>query len=194
MDWSKGEFKLYSIVFFVFLKFLQPGESIDNVIMKQNPELEGLGVTVEKLRGILERFSDRCLMILDGLDEHGHGQNVDVLKIIRNSKLLGCGIIVSSRPHNTREVEIYFPTIIRVDGFRWKEAERFISNFFTDKRKIKEIMKFKPSDSREMFPIQKCPILLSFSVSLLTNRKSTCLIRRSAWVTFASVLSVLLHA
>ena len=35
---------------FVFLKFVQPGDSIENVIIKQNPELEGLGISVEKLR------------------------------------------------------------------------------------------------------------------------------------------------
>ena len=83
-DWARGEFKKFSIVFFVFLKLVQPDETIENVILKQNPELEGLGVSVEKLRSILDRFSDRCLLILDGLDEHGLGQNIDVLKIIRN--------------------------------------------------------------------------------------------------------------
>ena len=95
-DWSRGEFKLYSIVFFVFLKFVQPGDSIESVILKQNPELEGLGVSPEKLHSLLDRFSDRCLLILDGLDEHGLGKNKDVLKIIRNEKLLDCGVIVSS--------------------------------------------------------------------------------------------------
>ena len=95
-------------VFFVFLKFVQPGEQIENVIIKQNPELEGLGVSVEKLRRILERFGDKCLLILDGLDEHGLGRNEDVLKIIKNQKLLDCGIIVSSRPHSTREVAKLF--------------------------------------------------------------------------------------
>ena len=95
---------MYSVVFFVFLKFVQPGEPIENVIIKQNPELKGLGVSAEKLRSILDGFSDRCLLILDGLDEHGLGKNKDVLKIIKNQKLLDCGIVVSSRPQGTREV------------------------------------------------------------------------------------------
>ena len=164
-------FRMFSIVFFVFLKFVQPGKSIENIIIEQNPELEGLGVSPEKLQGILDRFSDRCLLILDGLDEHGLGQNLDVLKIIKNQKLLGCRIVVSSRPHSTREVASYFPTVIRVDGFNRKEAERFASNFFTDKRKIKEIMTFRPSDSREQFPIQQCPILLSFFCFLVAENE-----------------------
>ena len=101
-------------VFFVFLKYVQPGESIENVILKQNPELEGLGVSVEKLRSILDRFSDRCLLILDGLDEHGLGQNEDVLKIIRNQKLINCGVIVSSRPHSTRGIELHFSAVVQI--------------------------------------------------------------------------------
>ena len=164
-DWARGLFRMFSIVFFVFLKFVQPGERIEDSILKQNPELEGLGVSPSKLRQLLDRFSDRYLLILDGLDEHGLGQNLDVLKIIRNQKLLDCAIVVSSRPHSTREVKAEFPTVIRVDGFNRKEAKRFISNFFTDKHKIEEIMKFKPSDSREEFPIQKCPIFFCFLVA-----------------------------
>ena len=70
------------MVFFIFLKFVQPGELIENMILKQNPELVGLGVSAEKLRSILDRFSDRCLLILDGLDEHGLGRNEDVFKMI----------------------------------------------------------------------------------------------------------------
>ena len=170
-DWSRGKFKLYSMVFFVFLKLVKPGECIEDVILKQNSELEGLGVSPAKLRKILDRFSDRCLLILDGLDEHGLGLNVDVLKIIRNEKMLDCGIVVSSRPHSTREVETYFQTVIRVDGFNRQEAERFVSNFFRDKQKIEKIMKFTPSDSIEEIPIQKCPILLSFFCFLVAEQE-----------------------
>ena len=85
-DWSKGFFEDFSMVFFVFLKVVKPDESIEKVIIKQNPELEGLGVSVEKLRGLLGKFSERCLLILDGLDEHGLGKNEDVLRMIRNQK------------------------------------------------------------------------------------------------------------
>ena len=159
------------MVFFVFLKFVQPDETIENVILNQNPELEGLDVSVEKLRSILDRFSDRCLLILDGLDEHGLGKNQDVLKIIRNQKLLDCGIVLSSRPHSTREIEIDFSTVIRVDGFTREQAKSFVSNFFTDENKIEQIMQFRPSDSKEKFPIQKCPILLSFFCFLVAHRK-----------------------
>ena len=170
-DWAKGVFKKYSLVFFVALKLVKPGDPIENIIMQQIPELEGLKISQQKLKALLDRFSNRILIILDGLDEHRLGQNEDVLKIIKNQMLLDCRIVVSSRPHSAKEVEKHFPTIIRVEGFTETEARKFVSNFFKDSRKITEILQFKPSDSREDFPIHKCPILLSFLCLLVKENK-----------------------
>ena len=169
-DWARGHFKKFSMIFFVALKLVKPDGLIENVIMQQNPELEGLGVSRQKLNALLNRFSSRVLIILDGLDEHGLGHNGDVLKIIKNQKLLGCPVLISSRPHSTWEIEKYFPTIVRVDGFTEKEAKKFVSNFFADENKVEQIMQFKPSDSREDFPVHKCPILLSI-LCFIVNKK-----------------------
>ena len=170
-DWAKGLFQKYSIVFFVHLKFVKPDDSIQSAIIQQHAELQGLKVSERKLRSILERFGDKCLLILDGLDEHGLGKNQEVLKIIENKMLLDCGIVVSSRPHSINEVQIHFSTIVQVEGFTEKEASKFISNFFTDRNKISEILKFKPSNSREDFPVHKCPILLSILCLLVKEEK-----------------------
>ena len=161
-DWARGEFKKFSIIFFVALKFVRPGDSIENVIIQQTPELKALKITQEKLKALLIRFSNKILIILDGLDEHRLGQNEDVLKIIKNQTLLHCRIVVSARPHSAYEVEQYFSTIIRIEGFTENKAAKFVSKFFNDRKKITQILQFKPSDSRENFPVQKCPILLSF--------------------------------
>ena len=169
-DWAKGVFKDFSIIFFVSLKLVNPNDLIENAIILQNPELEGLGVSQQKLKALLYGFSSRILIILDGLDEHDLRHNGDILKLIRNQKLLGCPILISSRPHSTWQIEEYFPTIVRVEGFTEGEARKFVSNFFTDEEKIKQIMRFRPSDSREDFPVHKCPILLSILCFLL-NRK-----------------------
>ena len=169
-DWAKGVFKDFSIIFFVSLKLVNPNDLIENAIILQNPELEGLDVSQQKLKALLNRFSSRILIILDGLDEHGLGQNGDVLKLIRNQKLLGCPILISSRPHSTWQIEEYFPTIVRVEGFTEEEARKFVYNFFTDENKIEQIMTFCPSDSREDFPVHKCPILLSI-LCFLVNKK-----------------------
>ena len=149
-DWAKGAFKHFSMVFFMFLKFVRPGELIEDVIFQQNSELEGLNVSKAKLRDFLQHFGNKCLIILDGLDEHGLGKNEDVLKIIRNQKLIDCGIIVTSHPHGIRDIEQYFLQIVRVDGFTQNEPKKFVSKFFPgwrEKQKILQILKFRPSDS-----------------------------------------------
>ena len=170
-DWTREIFKMFTVIFFVQLRLVKPDEPIENVILQQHPELKGLQVSAKNVRSMLERFGDRCLVILDGLDEHGLGQNEDVLKLIKNEILLDCGIVVSSRPHSVNEVEQHFPTIISVDGFTKQEAVKFVSNFFTVKKKVNKILNFKPSDSRENFPVHKCPILLSILCLLVKEKE-----------------------
>ena len=166
-DWARGVFKKFPIVLLVALKFVQSGDPIETVIIEQHSELVGLGISQQKLKALLDRYGSRILIILDGLDEHRLGQNEDVIKIIKNQKLLNCRIVVSSRPHSVKVVEQDFPTIIRIEGFTETQAKKFVSNFFTDRKKISQILQFKPSDSREDFPLHKCPILLSFLCLLL---------------------------
>ena len=107
-DWAKKHFTKVSIVFFVFLKLVNPGDDIETVIIDQTPELEGLGVTTKTLKSILENYGETSLLILDGLDEHAFGKNKDVLKIVKYQKYLFCNVLLTSRPHSTRDIEKYF--------------------------------------------------------------------------------------
>ena len=59
---------------------------------------------------------------------------------------------------------------MRVDGFTEGEAEKFVSNFFTDTNKIVQILKFRPSDSGEGF-LYRCPILLSILCFLIKENE-----------------------
>ena len=166
-DWAKKGLRVFIFIFFVFLKIVNPGDSIENVIIKQNPVLEGLNITPEKLRDILDKFGNRCLLVLDGLDEHALGQNEDVLKIIQGQKCLDCSIILTYRPHSTRQIQQYFPTIVRIDGFTYNKAKLFASKLLSDQSRILEALNFNPAEFREDTPIYKCPILLSFMCLLV---------------------------
>ena len=58
-------------------------------------------------------------------------------KIIKGEKCLDCNIIVTSRPHSTREIERYFPMIARVEGFTESKAEQFASKILqNDEKKL----------------------------------------------------------
>ena len=49
-DWAKGLFTAFTIVFFVTLKLVKPGDAIENIIIQQTPALAGLGVKQEQIR------------------------------------------------------------------------------------------------------------------------------------------------
>ena len=170
-DWAIKEFTSFVLVFFVLLKLINSGDPIENIIIEQNPELKGLGITPMKLRAILDTFGNRCLLVMDGLDEHAPGKNEDsdVLNIIRREKLLDSNIIVSSRPHSTLSIEHSFYTIIRIDGFTQAKAENFARNILKDESKIQGVLKFNPADFSDDTPLHKCPILLSFMCLLVTE-------------------------
>ena len=81
-DWARRLFREYNIVFFVFLKLVKPEDVVEKIIVQQNPFLAGLSISESTVGSILKTFGSRCLLILDGLDEHALGTNQDVFKII----------------------------------------------------------------------------------------------------------------
>ena len=101
------------------------------------------------------------MLILDGLDEHALGQNQDVIKIIEGRKYLFCSIIVTSRPHSTRDIEKYLATIVSAEGFTYPEAEKFASRILPDRQKIDQVLTFNPVSGRDR-GLHSVPILLSF--------------------------------
>ena len=168
-DWAKGDFNKMYMVLFVFLKSVNSDDHIESAILWQNPVLEGLHVTRPKLANILERFGPECLLILDGLDECAHGQNTQVHKIITGAKFLNCNVIVTSRPHSTRQFERYFDTIVSVEGFTRSEAGKFARRIVDDEGKVEQILNFNPAGERSNRPVHNVPILLSFLCLLVTE-------------------------
>ena len=170
-DWAKGHFREVSVVFFVYLKSVKKDETIEIAIIQQMPELEGLRVTSRKLESFIEHFGEKCLLILDGLDEHALGQNNDVLKVIRHQKYLFCNILLTSRPHSTRQIEQHFDTIVRVTGFTQNEARKFASYIVPDGNKVKQILDFNPAGNKRDIVLSECPILLSFMCILVREKE-----------------------
>ena len=168
-DWAKGVFAAFTIIFIVLLKMVKSGDAIENVIIEQTPALEGMGVSPQKLRGMLETFSDKCLIILEGLDEHAFGSNDDVLKIIQGRKLLQCGLIATSRPHSTLDVECYFRTVVNIRGFTKFSTEKFARKLLNDPEKEKAVLEFSPYPSAGYDAWYQCPILLSFLCILVRD-------------------------
>ena len=177
-DWAKNIFTKVDFVFLLFLKIVKPGVSIEKAIADQMPQIRGKDITPQKIKNILDTFGDKCLLLLDGLDEHSLGQNKDVLNILRGQKLSHCNVFVTSRPHTSRKVERHFETIVRVEGFTRKNAASLASKLLHDEKKVQMVLKFESSDYRRDKSMYKSPILLSFMCTLvraedvdLLNRK-----------------------
>ena len=170
-DWAMGLFKTFTIVFFVFLKLVKPGDSIESVIIEQTPALEGLGLKETQLKHILETFGNKCLLILDGLDEHAGGHNDDVLKIIKRQKLWRCHVLVTSRPHSTKDLESYFKLIVQVNGFTHKEAAKFALKILRSRYLVEQAVSYNPGNFVENITLSNCPILLSFICLLVRENE-----------------------
>ena len=108
---------------------------------------------------------------MDGLDEHALGHNNDVLKVIRHQKYLLCNIILTSRPHSTREIEQHFDTIVKVKGFTRNEARKFALYIVLDDSKVEQILDFNPAGNKRDIVLSKCPILLSFMCMLVREEE-----------------------
>ena len=105
-DWGKGYFGAFRIIFFVPLKLVRPGDLMEEVILRQMPSEVSNGLTRQEVRAILETHGRKCLLILDGYDEHDVF-NEHVRKIVENQSLpnsTSCchlDLIVSLKLRNT---------------------------------------------------------------------------------------------
>ena len=161
-DWATGQFAGFSLVLLVVLKLVRPWDLIEDAIIAQIYALQGLNVTVKTLDAILKTFGNKCLLILDGLDENASGQNGDVMKIILRAKFYHTNVFITSRPHTTRPYEKQFSTIVKVEGFTYKEASKFAMKILLDEQKVQALLSFNPADYATNIPLYKSPILLSF--------------------------------
>ena len=166
-DWAKKKFNNVSIVLLVYLKLVNPDDSLENAMIEQIPELEGLRVSPSKLESFIEHFGERCLLILDGLDEHAFGSNKDVLKVLQHRKYLNCNILVTSRPHITAQIRGCCQTVVSVEGFTRSEARKFAFTIVSDEKAVDQILDFNPTGGEQEVLLHKCPILLSFMCILV---------------------------
>ena len=168
-DWAKGKFRTFTLVFLVYLKKVRSGDFIENIIIQQTPGLEGMGVSLQKLRQILHTFTNKCLIILEGLDEHALGSNEDVLGLIAGEKLPQSSIITTSRLHCIHDIKGYFQTIVKTKGFTNDAAKQFAQQILEDPDKEKTALNLGVLPQLEQTSSHFCPIILSFKCILVRD-------------------------
>ena len=125
-DWAKGDFTRFDIVFYLSLKLVQPSDSLEQAIIDQY-KLDG--VTVSKLRRILDKVGDTCLIILDGLDEHVQGWSSELMQTIRIQEYPCSNVLVTTQPE-IGEIDLgkFFETVAKVEFSPYEELEKVVSN------------------------------------------------------------------
>ena len=168
LDWARGIITIFSIVFFVSMKLVKPGDVAENVIIGQSPTLRRLKISNLKLQTILERFGASILIILDGMDQHDLQNSPHFLDLIEGAKY-SCSILVTSRPHTVAEIEPHFETVVQLLGFTQSNAERYISKILKNKQDAETLIKFVSGQYfNRTYPIRS-PMILLFLCVLVNN-------------------------
>ena len=167
-DWSLGKFIDVVLVFVVQLKLIDSGDSIEKIIIQQCPPLDGLKITKEKLGHILDNFGNKCLLIIDGMDEYD-GKNEDVLKIIGYQKFYHLNVLVTSRPHCVGEMAKNGFTIVRVQGLSPSSSRSYAFNVLGNSDKVQNMLKFYSENLLDEDSSDTCPRLLLFLGTLVNK-------------------------
>ncbi len=169
-DWAMDTWKMFSLVFFVSLKMVNPGDPIENVIIDKNvvPLVYSEEYNLQKIDGILKTYGGECLLIFEGFDE-GTGNNTHIMDIIKNLKYASSNFIVTTRPHVAGEIQKFFTSVVNVTGFTKENAEKYIRALLKDSDKVESVLRFtEENQSIGIHEMWRYPILLLF-ICILVN-------------------------
>ncbi len=198
-EWAVSTWKMFSLVFFISMKVVNPGDPIENIIVNGNvtPSLYDAEYSPAEIKKILKEHGEKILLVFEGFDEMT--TNKHILDIIKGQKFRSCNFLVTCRPHLTSDIEQYFTTVGNIEGFDKENAEKLVVKLLHNKpEKVIDVMKFtKENQSIGIHEMWRYPILIIFICILvddgnfdLTDRKVTladiyeklheCLYRRYA--------------
>ncbi len=163
-DWATGNFKLYRLVFPIILKLVNSTDSIEEMILRQNPTVEGCRINKETLAAILEQHGDKCLLLLDGYDEMK--ENGAIGRLLEKRVYPKCNIVLTSRPNIVNKIQKHFTTVASVEGFSREKAREYIGKALDEKSKVENVMEY--SESNEIVDMWRYPVLVMF-LCLLVN-------------------------
>ena len=154
-DWAtKGNFDStigkIDLLFYVKMRWIDKGANIEHAIVKQLLA-EDVDVSPEELLKIIRdtSLSAKICIILDGYDECDHlkltnaQSQSNISKILRNTFLKHCIVVVTTRPADVinlgelREYEVF-----EVAGFTKENVETFVRKFMDDNSESSKFLRF----------------------------------------------------
>ena len=165
-DWAQKLFTTFSIVIFVQMSVVKPGDSIEGVIVDQI-KWKSTRVSDNVIGNILQFFGHECLLILDGLDQQNYKQNFDVSRILSGQKLFYCNVLLTSKSF---QQSCLMSTVGEVQGFDKKVAKQFVSSLFSNKQRRKAICRTRIKVPQIFTKSDLCnPMLLMFLCLVIRN-------------------------
>ncbi len=168
-EWATSTWKMFSLVFFISMRVVNPGDPIENIIIDENivPSAYAKDYDRNKLMQILHDYGEKCLIIVDDID--GPITNKAVHRIIKDLTLTNCHIVLTARPNAAAGIEQYFTTVCNVDGFSEMDATKYVKKLLRNKDKIESVMNFtKENQSIGVYEMWRYPTLLLF-ICILVN-------------------------
>ena len=136
VKWARDGFlsEDFNVVLLIPLRLAQ-GKSVEEVMVRHIGEEEAYK-QIKKSRG------ERCLIILEGLDEIAmERQESDdfLVRVIKECTLLEKAIvIITSRPHACKDVKAGWT--VEIMGFSFNEIKQFAKKSFTDPQTVEEFL------------------------------------------------------
>ena len=178
-DCAKEYFTSFSIVIFVRLKLVKAGQSIEDVLIQQCPSLRQQAVGPHDVRQLLDRFGERCLIILDGFDEFDPQKNESIKELIVGQTFPQCSVLVTSRPHAIADIEPNFENVLRIKGFNKEHTDVFCAKVLTSKDKEETALLFYANNFMRGDITFASPMLLQFICILVSNDPDLDLARKN---------------
>ena len=114
--------------------------------MQQCPSFRQQGVGLYDVRQLLDKFGEKCLIILDGIDEF-KGKDETVIRMIEG--IPQCSILMTSRPHGVAHIEPSFENVLQIKGFSRDHAEIFCDKALHSKDQKNAVVLFYENNFHE---------------------------------------------
>ena len=167
-NWVKDCFATFSVVFFILVKLINPGEAIENVIVKQ------YGLVKEDKRKywtFLQNHKRKCCIIFDGVNTINAFKGC-VLHFIQDHRLSECDILVTSDIVETGGIDYHFDTVCEMQVLTVDNAKALVSDIVKEEDKVTKVMNFKVTGPNiGHLSGQYNPIVLSFLAGLVQNNE-----------------------
>ena len=167
-NWVKDCFATFSVVFFILVKLINPGEAIENVIVKQ------YGLVKEdkkKILDLLQNHKRKCCIIFDGVNTINEFKGC-VLHFIQDHRLSECDILVTSDIFETGGIDYHFGTVCETQVLTVDDAKTLVSDIVKDEDKVTKVMNFKMAGpSIGHLSGKYNPIVLSLLAGLVQNNE-----------------------